>query len=110
MNEPETPEQRALREELVKEYGAHAFQCACELASVANCMMALGVGELSAAERNECFHRGARHLSGLLALLLDVEQAQKITACAKRIDRAVDLWAFDDLEKEKGLPPYPNLG
>lgn len=110
MKEPETPEQIALRAELLKEYGNHTFQCGCELASLTNCLMALGAGEMNEVERNECFHRGAHHLSALLALVFDVGQAERVIACARRIDRAVDLWASDDLEKERGLPPYPKLG
>lgn len=108
--EPETPEQLALRQELVKEYGVHTFKCACDLAALTNCMVALAAGEMTGPERNECFRRAAHHLSSILALVFDVEQALQVTACAKRLDRAVDLWAFDDLEKEDGLPPYPNLG
>lgn len=97
-------EQAALRDQLVREYGLHAFAVACQLAGVKNALS--GILESDAAltleERTEIYEAASLHLALLMQLLMpDPELSKHVAACAARLDSAVDQWTIDDIVEKK---------
>ena len=105
----ELEEQAALRAELIGRFGERTFQRALEMSGIRNCLQALAVDGLSKAERQMAYERAGMHFARLQSMFVSSEESAALTECARRIDNAIDMWSFDEIEVRDGLPPAPRL-
>jgi hypothetical protein len=99
-----TPEQAALREQLIQRYGELTFTRALEMSGIRCCLQALATDALSPTERVVAYTQASMHLAKLQATFITPQECAAVTECAKRLDSAVDMWALDDVEEREGLP------
>ena len=105
----ELQEQAALRAELIERFGERTFLRALEMSGVRNCLQALAIDGLSKEERAEAYTRAGMHLAKLQSSFMTTAELAALTECARRIDNAIDMWSFDEIERRDGLPPAPCL-
>jgi hypothetical protein len=103
----ETPEQRQLRADLIKRFGALTFKRAMQLSGLQMCLIGLGADELTFEERAHLVRQASMHLAELIDTAVPAAESAKLVECARRIDTAVELWLLDEKEEREGLPPPP---
>jgi hypothetical protein len=105
-----TQEQQHLRAELISRYGEDAFHRAADISGVRMCLAALREDALPSDERERLHVQANLHLEHLLDRVMTPEMSERVGECARRIDAAVDVWSFDEIEKREGLPPLQATG
>lgn len=105
-----TQEQKKLHEDLVAEYGEKIVGQARDLSGISLCVIGLLTDELSVAERQAAYQRVSGHLARLLESMMSPDHSAKVTACAKRLDAAIEVWTLDELEQTlNDLNPTPPI-
>jgi hypothetical protein len=100
-----TQEQQNLRAQLIARYGEDAFHRAADVSGLRMCLAALCEDAVPGEERERLHRQANLHLEQLLERIMTPGMLEKVSDCVQRIDAAVDVWSFDEIEQRDGLPP-----